>query len=69
MEGNEDKKYKMVPLDEPTHERLLTLCAAYGMGKRSQGAFVRKLIDVEYKKLADVKLLAPASVVEEDEAA
>ena len=56
------QKYKTVPLDEETHEKLMTLCAAYGLGQRSQGAFVRRLIDQEYTKLADVKLLGPAKV-------
>jgi len=55
----EDQKkqiYKTVPLDAETHQRLLLLCDAYGMGKRSQGAFVSRLINQEYRKLTDVKL-------------
>ena len=51
---DEDQKkttYKTVPLDQETHQRLLLLCDAYGMGKRSQGAFVSRLINQEYRKL------------------
>jgi hypothetical protein len=48
--------YKTVPLDEETHQRLLALCNAYGMGRRSQGALMTRLINQEYRKLTDVKL-------------
>lgn len=65
-DNSEEKKptYKTVPLDEQTHERLMTLCDAYGLGRRSQGAFVRRLIDEEWRKLEKVKLLGPAAAVE-----
>ena len=49
--------YKTIPIDEETHKRVMVLCKAYEMGLRSQGALVRKLVNAEYNKLADVKLL------------
>ena len=50
-------KYKSIPIDEETHKRVMTLCQAYEMGERGQGALVRKLVNAEYNKLAAVKLL------------
>ena len=47
----------MIPVDEETHERLMILCLAFELGKRSQGIMVRKLVNAEYDKLAKVKLL------------
>jgi hypothetical protein len=55
-------KYKMVPIDPGTHEKLLALCDAFRLGRRGQGAMVRRLIEKEYEKWAQVKLVAPVVV-------
>jgi hypothetical protein len=49
--------YKMIPVDEETAEWILELCEAYEMGKRSQGALVRKLVKERREQLAETKLL------------
>lgn len=49
--------YKTIPVDEETYRKVIVLCKAYEMGERSQGALVRKLVNAEYVKLAEVKLL------------
>jgi hypothetical protein len=41
-------KYKMIPVDEQTYERLISVCQIYG---RKQGAQVKLLVDSEYEKL------------------
>lgn len=51
--------YKNIPVDPETAKRIEALCAAYEMGRRGQGALVRKLVKAEYEKLAAVKLIAP----------
>lgn len=53
--------YKNIPVDDETYEWVLELCEAYEMGKRSQGAMVRKLAKAEHEKLAAVKLLPKAA--------
>ena len=50
-------KYKTVPVDEETHEKIQTLCQALDMGKRGQGALVRRLVNAEFEKWSEVKLL------------
>lgn len=55
--------YKTIPVDEETHKRVMALCQAYEMGERGQGALVRKLVNAEFNKLAEVKLL-PADKAE-----
>lgn len=49
--------YKNIPVDEETYTKLIALCEAYEMPKRSQGAMVSKLVKAEHEKLAQVKLL------------
>lgn len=49
--------YKNIPVDPETARRVEALCLAYEMGKRGQGALVRKLVNAEYERLASVKLL------------
>lgn len=44
-------RYKMIPVDQHTHARLMTLCSEYGFGQRGQGAMVRKLINSEFEKI------------------
>ncbi len=44
-------RYKMIPVDQQTHVRLMALCGAYGFGQRGQGAMVRKLINSEFEKI------------------
>lgn len=57
-------QYKMVPVDLETHEMLMALCDAYELGKRGQGAMIRKLVKPAYQQLADVKLIAPLANIE-----
>ena len=49
--------YKTLPVDEETYQKVQLLCTAYDMGRRGQGALVRKLVNAECEKLAAVKLL------------
>ena len=53
----EEPKYINIPVDPETKRKLEALCAAYEMGKRGQGAMVRKLVNREYAALESVKLL------------
>jgi hypothetical protein len=46
-------QYRTVPVDFETHRMILALCDAYEMGKRSQGALVRKLVKTEYHRLLE----------------
>lgn len=39
-----EPRYKMVPVDFPTHDDLLELCRLRGFGKRGQGAMMRILV-------------------------
>lgn len=49
---NADKqKYKMVPIDMDTYERLIGLVYVNGFGRRTQGAVIQKLIDSEIEKI------------------
>jgi hypothetical protein len=57
----ETTKYKMVPVDRETHAKLLALCDAFRLGRRGQGAMVRRLVEQEYQKWAQVKLVAPVA--------
>jgi len=45
------QRYKMIPVDQQTHERLMALCNVYGFGQRGQGAMVRKLVNSEFEKI------------------
>ena len=49
--------YKNIPVDDETYERIQALCAVYEMGKRAQGALVKKLVNKDYAALAAVNLL------------
>lgn len=61
--------YKTIPVDGETARKIAQLCEAYEMGKRAQGAMVRKLINAEWEKLAAVKLIKQdTQVVQQDEA-
>lgn len=44
-------RYKMIPVDQHTHARLMALCSEYGFGQRGQGAMVRKLVNSEFEKI------------------
>ncbi|MCJ7434264.1 MAG: hypothetical protein MUO77_12325, partial [Anaerolineales bacterium] len=44
-------RYKMIPVDQQTHARLMALCSAYGFGQRGQGAMVRKLVNSEFERI------------------
>jgi hypothetical protein len=50
-------QYKTVPVDIETHSKLMALCKAYELGKRAQGAIVRRLVNAEYRKLSSGKQL------------
>jgi hypothetical protein len=54
--------YKTIPVDEETYDMVQQLCEAYEMGKRSQGAIVKKLVKADYQKLKSVKLIGLAQV-------
>lgn len=45
------QRYKMIPVDQQTHKRLMALCNVYGFGQRGQGAMVRKLVNSEFEKI------------------
>lgn len=49
--------YKNIPVDPETAKKIEALCVAYEMGRRGQGALVRKLVKAEYEKLAAVRML------------
>jgi hypothetical protein len=49
--GKEVARYRMVPVDQMTHKRLMHLCELRGMGQRGQGAMVRILINKEFETL------------------
>lgn len=49
--GKEVARYRMVPVDQVTHKRLMQICEARGMGGRAQGAMVRILINKEFEAL------------------
>jgi len=44
-------RYKMIPVDQQTHARLMALCNVFGFGQRGQGAMVRKLVNSEFEKI------------------
>jgi hypothetical protein len=46
-------QYRTVPVDFETHRMILALCDAYEMGRRAQGALVRKLVKTEYHRLVE----------------
>gem|GEM_PF-6532371 len=50
-------KYKTIPVDIQTHERLGKVAKALGFGERGLGAVVRRLVNEEYAKLLAGKLL------------
>ena len=62
----EETKMTTVQVDQETSRMLADIAKSY---ERSKAAQLRVLIKREYHELAKYKLLAPASVVEEDEAA
>lgn len=43
-------KYKMIPVDEQTYERLIVICAARS---RKQGAQVKVWVDADFQKLPE----------------
>lgn len=45
----EEPRYRMVPVDQMTHKRLMKLCESRGFGQRGQGAMVRILINSAYE--------------------
>jgi len=46
--------YKNIPVDEETYQKLVELCQAF---ERKQGAQVRAMVNHEYEKLAQLKLV------------
>jgi hypothetical protein len=51
VKPRQSPRYKMIPVDQQTHERLMALCNVYGFGQRGQGAMVRKLVNSEFEKI------------------
>ena len=51
----EAPRYKMIPVDPQTYERLVALCQAQG---RKQGAQVKIWVDGEFEKLPKVEVEA-----------
>ena len=49
--SRQSPRYKMIPVDQQTHARLMALCGVYGFGQRGQGAMVRKLVNSEFEKI------------------
>lgn len=47
-------RYKMIPVDQQTHARLMALCSEYGFGQRGQGAMVRKLVNSEFERIPSI---------------
>lgn len=61
--ANKAKKYETIPVDLQAYARVIALCKSEGMGNRSKGALVAKLIDAAYnEKLAEGKMLPVAEV-------
>jgi hypothetical protein len=50
---NTTYKYRTVPVDFETHRMILVLCNFYEMGKRAQGALIRRLVKAEYRKISE----------------
>ncbi len=48
----EAPRYKMIPVDQQTYERLVVLCQAQG---RKQGAKVKLWVDSEYEEFLKVE--------------
>lgn len=44
-----EPRYRNVPLDMRTHQRLMKLCEKKGFGARGQGAYVRILVNKEFE--------------------
>lgn len=55
---SDEPKYKNLPVDLDTDEKIAILCRYYGFPKRSKGAMVRKLVNAEFEKPELAKLLA-----------
>jgi len=51
IKPGQSPRYKMIPVDQQTHKRLMALCNVYGFGQRGQGAMVRKLVNSEFEKI------------------
>jgi hypothetical protein len=49
MQMVQEPRYRNVPLDMRTHQRLMKLCAKKGFGARGQGAYVRILINRDFE--------------------
>lgn len=50
-ENKSVSRYRTVPVDFETHEKILALCEAYDMGRRAQGALIRRLVKAECRRL------------------
>lgn len=55
--NNNASRYRTVPVDFETHAMILAICDAYEMGKRAQGALLRRLVKAEYRKMTKYRLL------------
>lgn len=41
--NNSTSRYRTVPVDFETHAMIVAICSAHEMGKRAQGALIRRL--------------------------
>lgn len=55
--------YKNIPVEPEVYEKLSKVAAAY---RRKLGAQVRLLVEAEYEKLRECKLLEPAGPLDEE---
>ena len=51
--NNSTSRYRTVPVDFETHAMIVAICSAHEMGKRAQGALIRRLVKAEYRKMAE----------------
>ncbi len=62
-----NSKYQTIPVDPETKRKLEAICQAHDMGRRSQGAMVRKLVNAEYGRLEASRLIAEAGTLKTSE--
>lgn len=53
------ERYKTIPVDLKTHQKLVYIRDFLQLGKRAHGAIVRRLINAEYQKIKELSLSTP----------
>ncbi|PKN91075.1 MAG: hypothetical protein CVU44_20890 [Chloroflexi bacterium HGW-Chloroflexi-6] len=56
-EKKKQYQYQTVPVDLETHAMIMAMCEHYVMGKRAQGALVKRVIKPEFEKLLEAGLV------------